>query len=86
MRFKMYYSNISPSGWFLIRVNKATFMNKTAVYIKEVIEESKKVTWPSRNQTLFFTVAVLIVSVGIAYYLNLFDSLFARGLEWLLNR
>ena len=59
-------------------------MNKATIYIKEVREEMKHVTWPTRDQTIFYTIAVLIVSVAIAYYLGLFDALFTKGLEWLL--
>ena len=61
-------------------------MNKTIEYIKEVKAEMKHVTWPSRNQAIYSTVAVLIVSVGVAYFLGLFDSLFAKGLQFLLTR
>lgn len=59
-------------------------MNKTIEYIKEVIEESKKVTWPTRKQTISFTVAVLVISIVIAYYLGLLDFLFSKGLKFLL--
>jgi len=59
-------------------------MEKTINYIKEVIEEAKKVTWPTRKQTIFFTVAVLVISVVIAYYLGLLDFLFSKGLKYLL--
>jgi len=61
-------------------------MNKTIEYIKEVIAESKKVTWPTRKQTIFFTIAVLAISVIIAYYLGLLDFLFGQGLKILLTR
>jgi preprotein translocase subunit SecE len=61
-------------------------MNKTIDYIKEVIAESKKVTWPTRKQTIFFTIAVLIISVFVAYYLGLLDFLFSLGLKSLLIR
>jgi preprotein translocase subunit SecE len=61
-------------------------MDKTVEYIKEVIAEAKHVTWPSRAQTMYFTVAVLIVSVVVAYYLGLLDYIFSHGLEWLLTR
>ncbi len=59
-------------------------MNKITEYIKEVMAEAKHVTWPTRKQTLFFTIAVLAISVFIAYYLGLFDFLFSKGLEQLL--
>lgn len=59
-------------------------MNKTIEYIKEVIAEAKHVTWPTRKQTILFTVAVLAISVIIAYYLGLLDFLFGEGLKFLL--
>jgi preprotein translocase SecE subunit len=59
-------------------------MNKTFAYIKEVRAEMAFVKWPSQKQTIFFTIAVLVVSLAIAYYLGLFDKLFAMGLQWLL--
>jgi preprotein translocase subunit SecE len=60
-------------------------MNKTIEYIKEVIAEAHHVTWPTRKQTMFFTIAVLSVSVIIAYYLGLLDYLFSNGLNFLLT-
>lgn len=61
-------------------------MEKIINYIKEVIEEAKKVTWPTRKQTIFFTITVLVVSLIIAYYLGLLDFIFSKGLGWLLTR
>jgi len=61
-------------------------MEKTIQYIKEVIEEGKKVTWPTRKQTIFFTIAVLIISMITAYFLGFFDFLFAQGLKILLTK
>ena len=61
-------------------------MEKITNYIKEVIAEAKNVTWPTRKQTIFFTVAVLAVSVVVAYYLGLLDFLFGQGLKLLLTR
>jgi preprotein translocase subunit SecE len=55
-------------------------------YFKEVRAEMAYVTWPSRNQTIFFTIGVLAVSILVAYYLGFLDYIFTRGLEWLLNR
>ena len=61
-------------------------MDKITNYIKEVIAETKNVTWPTRSQTIIFTVAVLIISIGVAYYLGLLDFLFSKGLNFLLNK
>ncbi len=61
-------------------------MNKTIDYIKEVWVEAKHVTWPTRNQTIFFTIAVLVISVLVAYYLGLLDFIFSQGLKILLTK
>ena len=61
-------------------------MDTITNYIKEVIAETKNVTWPTRNQTVVFTVAVLVISIAVAYYLGLLDYLFSRGLDFLLKR
>lgn len=61
-------------------------MNTVTEYIKEVIAEAKNVTWPSRKQTITFTLAVLAVSILVAYYLGLLDFIFAQGLSKLLIR
>ena len=59
-------------------------MDKTIGYIKEVIAEAKHVTWPTLKQTIFFTVAVLAISVIVAYYLGALDFIFGQGLKALL--
>ena len=61
-------------------------MNKTKEYIKEVIAEAKNVTWPTRKQTIYFTIAVLAISMAVAYYLGLLDYIYQQGLGLLLNR
>jgi preprotein translocase subunit SecE len=61
-------------------------MEKITEYIKEVIAEAKHVTWPTRKQTMFFTIAVLAISIIVAYYLGALDFLFSQGLKALLFR
>ena len=61
-------------------------MSKITDYIKETKAEMGHVTWPTRLQAIYFTVAVIAISVAVAYYLGAFDSLFKMGLERLLNR
>ncbi len=43
-------------------------MNRVINYFKEVREELEKVVWPTKEQTIRYTILVLIVatSVGIA--------------------
>lgn len=61
-------------------------MEKIINFIKDVIAEAKNVTWPTRKQTIIFTLGVLAVSVIVAYYLGLLDYLFSLGLKSLLIR
>ncbi len=59
-------------------------MSKVTEYFKETKSELKHVIWPSRLQTIAYTVAVVVLSVLIAYFLGVFDFIFSRGLEKLL--
>jgi preprotein translocase subunit SecE len=42
-------------------------------YIKDVRSEMRHVSWPSRTQTIIYTIVVVAVSVGVALYLGLWD-------------
>ena len=53
-------------------------------FFNEVLAEAKHITWPSRKQTLYATIAVLAISIFVAYYLGLLDFLFSKGLEQIL--
>jgi len=55
-------------------------------YLKEVWAEMKHVSWPSRRQTLIFTIVVVIISVGTSLYLGLSDFLLETGIEQVINR
>jgi preprotein translocase subunit SecE len=59
-------------------------MNKITVFFKEVLAEAKHITWPTRKQAIYATIAVLAISIFVAYYLGLLDVIFSKGLEKLL--
>ncbi len=54
-------------------------------YLKETREEFKHVNWPTRKQAIAYTIAVIVISVAVAYLLGAFDSLFQFGLSKLLG-
>ena len=60
-------------------------MSKITEYFKEVKGELKHVIWPNRNQTIFYTIIVVALSVLVAYFLGIFDFIFSRGLEKLIS-
>ncbi len=53
-------------------------------YIKETKAEFMVVKWPTRKETIFYTIVVIILSALLAYFLGFFDFLFTQGLVKLL--
>ena len=54
-------------------------------YLKETRGELKHVAWPTRSQAITFTAIVVIISVGLALYLGLFDYIFSLGLKYIIS-
>lgn len=51
-------------------------------FATDVIDELKKVTWPTRAETIRLTTIVIIVSLIIGLYVGIIDVLLAKGLEF----
>lgn len=47
-------------------------------FIQEVTTELKKVTWPTRQETVRLTVTVLIISVAVGVFIGLLDISFIK--------
>jgi preprotein translocase subunit SecE len=60
---------IKPSG----RSLQPAFLAKSTQFLREVRIELKKVTWPSRKETLASTAVVIIIVVIISAFLGLVD-------------
>jgi preprotein translocase subunit SecE len=60
-------------------------MSKIIEYFKETKTELKHVIWPSRSQTFYYTLVVVVLSVLTGYYLGIFDYLFSKGLAKLIS-
>jgi preprotein translocase subunit SecE len=56
-------------------------MTKLASYIKASFLEMKKVTWPSKKETVTYTVLVINISLAVAAFLGSLDFIFQKGLE-----
>lgn len=54
-------------------------------YVKDTQGELRHVAWPTRLQTIVYTVLVVLISVGVSLYLGLFDYLFTTGLARFLQ-
>jgi preprotein translocase subunit SecE len=60
-------------------------MSKITEYLNETKTELKHVIWPTRSQTLYYTLVVIALSVVISYYLGIFDFIFSLGLQKLIG-
>ena len=57
-------------------------MNRTISFLKDVKMELSKVNWPTREQTIQYTLVVVGLSLFLAVFLGLVDI----GLEALLSK
>lgn len=60
--------------------------SKLVNYLKESKTELKKVTWPTRQQTITHTLLVIGISLGVAVFFGLLDYALSLGVEKLINR
>jgi preprotein translocase subunit SecE len=60
-------------------------MSKITDYLKETRTELKHVIWPTRKQTFYYTLIVIVLSVVIAYYLGIFDFIFSQILQKIIS-
>jgi len=58
------------------------FFTKIGNFLTEVKQELKKVTWPTRQETIRYTLLVVFISLGVAFFLGAGDIVFS----WLLNK
>ena len=54
-------------------------------YLKDTQGELRHVAWPTRLQTIVYTILVALISIGVALYLGLFDYLFTTTLARFLG-
>jgi len=56
------------------------------LYVREVVEELKKVSWPTATQTRDMTLLVVIVTIIVGIYIGSLDFIFQRLITALINR
>lgn len=54
---------------------------KTGKFLSGPMSEIKKITWPTRSETIKYTITVLAICVLVAVILGLFDLLYMHLLE-----
>ena len=61
------------------------YLENTLQFFREVKIELKKVTWPSRNQTIGSTVVVILLVMIISLFLGLVDIGLSKLVQIVLN-
>lgn len=67
-------------------MNIANIPNKTIEFLKQVRMEMKKVNWPTRGETVKYTLMVIGVSVAVAAYLGGLDVLINNFVNKLISQ
>lgn len=61
-------------------------MDKAINFLKEVREELDKVVWPTREQTIRYTILVVIVAIAVGVSLGSLDYLLTLLTNFLINK
>jgi len=57
-----------------------------SVFISQVWDELKKVTWPTRQEVIRLTFAVILISLIVGAYIGGLDYLFTKVLTIAINK
>lgn len=60
-------------------------MTQLIKYIKATAAEMRQVAWPTRQQTIAYTILVIAISTVVALYVGAFDYLFSQGINELIS-
>ena len=56
-------------------------MEKIIQFLREAYSEMKKVSWPTREQTIHYTTLVIAISLSIAAFLGILDYMFGNFIK-----
>ena len=54
-------------------------------YLREAKEELLKVSWPSKKDTITYSVIIVLITILMGIYFTGLDWLFTLGFNWLIN-
>ena len=61
-------------------------LKRVVNYFKESKAELKKVSWPTRKETINHTSLVIGISLGVAIFFGLLDYVLTIGVEKIITR
>jgi preprotein translocase subunit SecE len=61
-------------------------IERARLFLSEVRNELKRVTWPSRKEVYATTVVVILTSIFFGLYLFTLDMAFGSAVQWVFRR
>ncbi len=59
--------------------------NKITNFLQQTKAELKKVTWPTKDQTVKLTIVVILISLVVSLYLGSLDYIFNKLLKYVVE-
>jgi len=75
----------AKTSWFRKIPPIKSYAQSVRQFLAEVVSELRKVTWPSRKETLGATGVVLILVIILAAYLGLVDYILSHLVRYLIG-
>jgi len=75
----------AKTSWFRKVPPIKSYAQSVRQFLAEVVSELRKVTWPSRKETLGATGVVLILVIILAAYLGLVDYILSHLVRYLIG-
>ena len=60
-------------------------MEKINKFLKEVVSELRKVTWPTKDELIGSTIVVIVVSLVVAIFIGIVDRILGLGVQALFG-
>ena len=75
-----------PTKLDTVRAGVGGRLEQARLFLSEVRNELKRVTWPTQKEVYATTVVVILTSVFFGIYLFLIDTLFFNLVQWIFRR
>jgi len=60
-------------------------LEKLKRFLKEVVAELRKVTWPTKDELIGSTIVVIVVSLVVAIFIGIVDRILGFGVQALFG-
>lgn len=64
---------------------KRGFFSRILLFIRQVVDEMRKVVWPTRHELTQYTAVVLVFLFFVMGYIVGLDQVFKKFVEWLFT-